>query len=93
MIELYYKLTEKILVLTGFRYWYNIKIQYINKEKRDVFLIIRQIGLADRREILNHRVIKKSIFGKKGIQAPNRLLSNGSLEIISCEYLGLMKKK
>ena len=93
MIELYYKLTEKILVLTGFRYWYNIKIQYINKENRDVFLIIRQIGLADRREILNHRVIKKSIFGKKGIQAPNRLLSNGSLEIISCEYLGLIKKK
>ena len=93
MIELYYKLTERILVLTGFRYWYNIKIQYINKENRDVFLRISQIGLVDRRDILKHRVIKKSQFGKNGIQAPKRLLSNGALEIISCEYLGLIKKK
>lgn len=93
MIEVYYKLTKQILIFTGFRYWYNIKFQYINKCGNEVFYRIIQIGLDDKRDILNLRMLKQFAFCKNGLSNAKHIMDNGSLKITSIEYLGLIIKK
>lgn len=69
------------------RFWYQIKIYYKDKNGRLIFDFTREIGIAYRPEILNHRSIKQT-FPLHKQKIPKYLLSNGKMHFEVLSYIG-----
>lgn len=80
--------------LIGYRYWYTVKMIYKDKKTMiPIFSLQYQIGVLNRKEILDSKKRKESLppLHKYNI-SPNNLLCNGIIHTeISC-YIGWFKK-
>ena len=82
--------------LTGYRFWYRIRQQYIDKHGTRTFNITSDIGLYDREDICNHRKLKCAIGPIHTMLNHNKSkqdLHNGTIKLEPTCYLGHFKYK
>lgn len=79
-------------IKTGKRFWYSIKITYI-KDAKEIFYFTSDIGIASKRDILDHRGIGKQFHHRITHKSTKNRLCNGNLQITILCYLGWFKWK
>ena len=93
MIELYYKIKNKLFLYLGLRYWYDVDFKYKSKNGKVIYDFNIPIGVLIQSDILNSRLIKQSIHYKKWYNQIKKYVDNGTLIIDQISYLGCFKKK
>lgn len=87
------KLTLIFNLKTGYRFWYQVRFTYKDKNNREVFHYYGEVGLVNKHSVLISKNLKKlyPLHKNKGI--PKILLNKGGkyyADVVS--YLGYFKK-
>lgn len=86
------KLNGFINLKTGYRYWYAIKFIYKDKNNKYILDWTAQIGLLDKKDILNFRKLRKIDNTLNRDKSIRKYLCNGNINIEICCYLGRIKR-
>lgn len=75
-----------------FYFWYFVKFTYKDKKGNIIFNFTECIGLGDKKDVLNFRILKQASSVRDRMKfLPETLLKNGRLEADPICYLGWFK--
>lgn len=77
--------------LTNRKFWYSLKVEYITKSKRVVTQSTYQVGLLNKSDVIDLRLLKLMVGPSFIKTIPKSCLSNGSIRITVICYLGWIK--
>ncbi len=84
--------TRKFNLLFGFRHNFNVETIYLNKKGEQVFERYTLVECADKRLILNFRLLKRIIHNDFDASELCEYDRNGKIVIGNISYLGYFKK-